>query len=60
MGTIAENIGAVKAKIRELRPGAELIAVSKNHDVAKIREAIGAGQRIFGENRVFKYFCNFS
>jgi len=51
-GKIAENIATVKAKIANLRPSAELVAVSKNHDEAAVREAIAAGQRIFGENRV--------
>ncbi len=32
--------------------GARLVAVSKTHPVEKIREAYGAGQRIFGENKV--------
>ncbi len=36
-----------------LKPyGASLIAVSKTHSVAKIKEAYDAGQRAFGENRV--------
>ena len=30
----------------------QLIAVSKTHDAAAIRPLIGAGQRVFGENRV--------
>ncbi len=30
---------------------AELIAVSKGHSEAEVREALAAGQRIFGENR---------
>jgi len=32
--------------------GARLVAVSKTHPVEKIREAYGAGQRLFGENKV--------
>ncbi len=52
MTNIAENIQSVKAKITAIRPGAELIAVSKNHDATKVREALVAGQYIFGENRV--------
>lgn len=49
---IAENIAIIKAKIADVRPQAELIAVSKTHDIAAIREALKAGQRLFGENRV--------
>ena len=30
----------------------ELIAVSKAHDIEKIREAIGGGQLLFGENKI--------
>lgn len=52
MAKIAENIKNIKAKISELRPEAELVAVSKNHNVAAVREALASGQRIFGENRV--------
>jgi len=34
-------------------PGAvSLVAVSKNHDEKRIRPVLGAGQRLFGENRV--------
>lgn len=35
-----------------LSAGAELIAVSKGQQAAAIREALAAGQRLFGENRV--------
>jgi len=52
MGKIADNLNLVKTKIAKIRPQAELVAVSKNHDEAAIREAILSGQRIFGENRV--------
>lgn len=31
---------------------AQLVAVSKTHDIARIRPALVAGQRVFGENRV--------
>jgi PLP dependent protein len=33
-------------------PQVELVAVSKGHDAAAIEEAIGCGQRLFGESRV--------
>ena len=45
---IQENIIAIK---RELPPEVKLVAVSKFHPVEAIREAYGAGQRCFGENR---------
>ena len=59
MGMIAENLRAVKAKITEIRPNAELIAVSKTHAADKIREAIQAGQLLFGENRVQEALSKF-
>lgn len=52
------NLGAVRARLdaalREAgRSGpVEIVAVSKTQDEMKIREALAAGQRIFGENRV--------
>jgi pyridoxal phosphate enzyme (YggS family) len=56
---IAENLKAVREKIARAleaagRPkeSARLIAVSKSHDESAVREALAAGQRDFGENRV--------
>ena len=57
--SIAENIKTIKAKIAALRPQAELVAVSKTHDGDKIREAIKAGQKLFGENRVQEALAKF-
>lgn len=45
---IQENIIAIREK---LPPGVKLVAVSKFHPEAAIREAYAAGQRVFGENR---------
>ena len=45
---IQENIIAIK---KELPPEVKLVAVSKFHPVEALREAYGAGQRCFGENR---------
>ena len=46
---IAENL----QRIREtLRPGVQLVAVSKFHPVEALQEAYEAGQRIFGESHV--------
>lgn len=59
---IEENINAIKARIEKASGeglgsltgsgGAQLIAVSKTRPVAEIEAALGAGQRLFGENRV--------
>lgn len=49
MSQIAERVASLKA---QLPPSVQLIAVSKNHPAAAIREAYAAGQRHFGENRV--------
>ncbi|HEY4637176.1 MAG TPA: YggS family pyridoxal phosphate-dependent enzyme [Burkholderiales bacterium] len=59
MGSIAENLQAVKSRIAVAEraagraPGAvALLAVSKTHPPALIRQAFAAGQRAFGENYV--------
>ncbi len=59
MTTIAENLAQVKAGMEKAAKYAEkpvertqLIAVSKTKPVAAISEALAAGQRCFGENRV--------
>ena len=48
MSLVAENLAQIKARAKS----AQLIAVSKRHSVEEIREALTAGQRVFGENRV--------
>lgn len=57
--TIAENLADILARIAAARKAAikpaantQLVAVSKTVPEAGIREAIAAGQRLFGENRV--------
>lgn len=57
--TIAENRNAIVARIAAARKGAvapapatHLVAVSKTVPEAGITEALAAGQRLFGENRV--------
>ncbi|MFH1019321.1 MAG: YggS family pyridoxal phosphate-dependent enzyme, partial [Pseudomonadota bacterium] len=57
MGTIAANIEIIRARIRAAaeRAGRDprsvrLVAVSKRQPVEAIREAMAAGQLIFGEN----------
>ena len=59
MPSIAENLENVRQKIavaaaksgRSL-DDVELIAISKTHDAAKVREAIETGQTLFGESKV--------
>src|ERR1700740_3372843 len=57
--TIPENLGAILARIDAARkaaiapaPQTRLVAVSKTVPQDGIREALAAGQRLFGENRV--------
>ena len=57
--TIAQNLGDILARIDAARkaaikpaPATKLVAVSKTVDEAAIHEALAAGQRLFGENRV--------
>lgn len=49
LAPIARRLEAVRASLPE---GVELVAVSKFHPVAALREAAAAGQRLFGESRV--------
>lgn len=57
--TVSQRLNLVRNAIAEaitesVRPAGSvtLVAVSKNHDGDAVREALGAGQRVFGENRV--------
>src|SRR5437660_7794529 len=59
MASIAENLERVReqiaqaaAKVGRAVDEIELVAISKTHDAAKVREAIEAGQTLFGESRV--------
>jgi PLP dependent protein len=59
MATIAENLQAVRTRIERAARASRrdpatvtLLAVSKAHTVARIREAVAAGQKAFGENYV--------
>ena len=56
---IARNLEGVRARIAEAAraaarepSGVTLVAVGKTHGAAYIEAALGAGQRVFGENRV--------
>src|SRR5260370_10458067 len=58
MASIAENLERVRERIEEaarksnrIVDDVELVAISKTHDAAKVREAIEAGQTLFGESR---------
>jgi pyridoxal phosphate enzyme (YggS family) len=58
-GVIAANLAAVRRKIAAAADAAgrspasvELVAVSKTHSAEAVSEALLAGHRIFGENRV--------
>ena len=58
-GVIAANLAAVRGRIAAAaraagRPGESvaLVAVSKTHSAEAVREALVAGHRVFGENRV--------
>ena len=65
-GVIAANLAAVRRRI-EAAAGAAgrapdsvtLVAVSKTHSAASVREALAAGHRAFGENRVQEALAKF-
>jgi PLP dependent protein len=59
MASIAENLGRVRriitqaaAKVGRSENGIELVAIAKTHPVERIRDAVEAGQTLFGESRV--------
>src|SRR5213592_3195153 len=59
MALIAENLERVReqiahaaAKVGRAVDEIELVAITKTHDAAKVREAIEAGHTLFGESRV--------
>lgn len=49
---VREQIAQAAAKSRRSADDVELVAISKTHDAEKVREAIEAGQTLFGESRV--------
>ena len=56
---VKDNLAQVQQQIKAASRNAgrtpdavTLVAVSKTHDAARVREALAAGQRFFGENRV--------
>jgi len=59
MPSIAENLERVREQIAQAAAksgratdAVELVAISKTHEAEKVREAIEAGQQLFGESRV--------
>ena len=59
MSSIAENLGRVReqiasatAKSGRSADDVELVAITKTHPADKVREAVEAGQTLFGESRV--------
>src|SRR5882757_2705256 len=59
MVSIAENLERVRERITQAAAKAgrpvneiELVAITKTHPAEKVREAIEAGQTLFGESRV--------
>jgi pyridoxal phosphate enzyme (YggS family) len=64
--SIPENLAVILARIAAARKAAfnpasitNLVAVSKTVDEAAIRQALDAGQRLFGENRVQEALAKF-
>jgi pyridoxal phosphate enzyme (YggS family) len=58
-GVIAANLATVRSRIEAAARAVQrapdsvtLVAVSKTHVAASVREALAAGHRVFGENRV--------
>jgi len=59
MNSIAKSLEAVREQIAQAATKAgraveeiDLVAISKTHDAERVREAINAGQGLFGESRV--------
>ena len=59
MGLIAENLERVREQIAEAArksnrsvEDVELVAISKTHEAEKVREAVEAGQTLFGESKI--------
>src|SRR5881275_2382106 len=59
MSSIGENLGRVREQIAQAAARAgravadiELVAITKTHPAENVREAIEAGQTLFGESRV--------
>jgi hypothetical protein len=55
LSAIDERIAAACRRTGRARDGVKLMAVSKTHPAAAIREAVDAGVTLFGENRVQEF-----
>jgi pyridoxal phosphate enzyme (YggS family) len=55
ISSIRERMAAAAHRAGRLPGEIALMAVSKTHPAERIREAYGAGQRLFGENRVQEF-----
>ena len=49
---VREQIARAAAKVGRAASGIQLVAITKTHPAEKVREAIEAGQNLFGESRV--------
>src|SRR5207302_10151145 len=49
---VREQIAQAAGKVGRAVDDIELVAISKTHDAERVREAIEAGQALFGESRV--------
>jgi PLP dependent protein len=52
LATVRERIAAAARDAGRAPDGVTLVAVSKTHPAATVRQALAAGHRVFGENRV--------
>lgn len=55
MNNVASNIAAIRARIPA---SVQLVAVSKNQNDAALDDALKAGQRLFGENKVQEAYAH--
>src|SRR5437867_12785588 len=49
---VREQIARAAAKVGRAASGIQLVAITKTHPAERVREAIEAGQNLFGESRV--------
>jgi len=49
---VREKMGQAAAKVGRAVEDIELVAITKTHPAERVREAIEAGQTLFGESRV--------
>jgi PLP dependent protein len=59
LAAVRERIAAAARAAGREEAEVTLVAVSKTHPAAAVRAALGAGQRIFGENRVQEALAKF-